>query len=150
MLLDELTEFADGVAVAGAAGTYNVGDIIDTGAVARDIGVGKQPLICTVIIDTAPTGADTCKFQLVSDATSTIATDGSQTVHHATDDIAIASLPAGTIAMQFVLPREGEVYERYLAIQQVNVGASALADLVVSAFLSLDAPETRSYPDAAN
>ena len=80
MIIDERLEFADAVSVAAAAGTANIGDIIDM-SVARDIGMG-QPVYLVIGVDTEIiTGgaAGTLKFLLVSDATSTIATDGSAT-----------------------------------------------------------------------
>jgi len=149
MIMDALTLFGESVALAGAAGTLNIGSSIDTGAVARDLGVGKQQLWVNILVVTAPTGADTCQFHLVSDAIA-VPDLSTRTVHYSTAAIAIASLPAGTFAMQIPLPKEGQVYERYLGVQQTNVGASSLASLVVDAWLSLDVPENRSYPDAAN
>lgn len=147
-IFDERTYFADAQAMSGAAGTINSTNVVDS-SVARDLGNG-QVVYAIITIITAPTGADTCKFQVVSDATGTIATDGSQSVHVATDDIAIANLTAGT---QIVLPLPGEGgtnYEQFLAVQQVNVGAGALADLVIDAALSLDPVGWKSYADAVN
>lgn len=147
MILDERTEFADGVAVSGAAGTRNAGDVIDL-SVARDIGSG-HPIYLYVLVDTAPTGATTVEFRLVSDAGATPATDGSASLHWTSGAVAIASLPAGTKYV-IALPLEGVDYERYLGFQVVNVGASPLADLVVTAGLTLDPQKWESYPDATN
>ena len=147
MILDKRTEFADGVSVSGAAGTRNVGDVIDL-STARDIGSG-QPVYLYILIDTAPTGADTVEFRLVSDATAIPATDGSATVHYSTGAKAIANLPAGTRFM-VALPLEDPAYERYLGLQCVNVGASNLASLVVTAGLTLDPRKLESYPDGVN
>ena len=81
MILDERTEFADAVSCnTGAAGTYNIGDVIDL-SVARDIASGR-PLYLVVGVDTSIiTGgnAGTIAFQLVSDGTDTIATNGTAT-----------------------------------------------------------------------
>lgn len=148
MILDERTEFADGVAVAGAAATRNVGDVVDLGSVVRDIGLGKT-LYLNVIVDTAPTGADTVDFKLVSDAGSTPAVDGSASLHWSSGAIAIASLPAGT-RFTIPLPIAGTAYERYLGVQATNAGAGALAALVVSAFLTLNPSKNVAYPDAVN
>ena len=42
MILDEITEFCDATSLnTGAAGTYNVGDVIDS-SVARDLGNGQR------------------------------------------------------------------------------------------------------------
>lgn len=147
MILDRLTEFADGVAVTGAAATRNVGDVIDL-EVARDIGNGQQ-IYLYVLVDAAPTGATTVEFRLVSDTAETPATDGSATVHWSTGATAIASLPAGTLFM-VPLPIEGFEYERYLGLQATNVGASALAALEVSAGLTLDPKAWKAYPEGNN
>lgn len=154
-IMDERTEFCDAVACnTGAAGTYNLGDIIDT-TVARDMGNG-QPIYLIVSVDTEIiTGgvAGTVAFQLVSDSTSTIATDGTQTVHYAskafvTDDTALTELQAGEFAVCVALPLEGVAYERYLAVQQVT-GTTAITAGKVNAFLSLDPVATpKSYADA--
>lgn len=148
MILDKRTEFADAEAVAGAADTYNVGDVIDS-VVANDLGAG-QPVYLVIQIVTAPAGATTCKFQLVSDDLTTPDDGGAQSVHLATDDIAIADLPAGT-EFVFTLPQNNAVpYERYLGVQEVNVGGGSLTALVVNAFLTLDPPKRFAYPDAVN
>jgi len=149
MILDTLNEFGSDVALSGAAGTLNIGSTIDLGATPRDIGVGKQALICTILIKTAPTTADTCQFHIVSDAIA-VPDLSTRTVHFSTAAIAVADLPAQTIAMQVALPMEGEVYERYLGVQQTNAGAGSLAALVVDAFLTHDVSKPRSYPDASN
>ncbi len=147
-IFDARTTFSDSQAMSGAAGTINSTDVLDS-SVARDVGNG-QAVYCVITIITAPTGADTCKFQVVSDATGTIATDGTQSIHVATDDIAIASLTAGT-QIVLPLPTDGAVpYEQFLAVQQVNVGASPLADLVIDAALSLDPVGWKAYADAVN
>src|SRR5690606_4046197 len=147
MILDERNEFADGVAVAGAAGTRQGGDVIDL-SVARDIGAG-QPIYLYILIETAPTGADTVAFHLVSDSVDPPALDGSATVHYSTGDVAIADLPVGTRYM-VALPLEDPDYERYLAIHVTNVGDGALADLVFSAGLTLDPRGWKAYPDGQN
>lgn len=147
MILDERTEFADGVAVSGAAAVRNVGDTIPL-PVAGDLGNG-QPVYAYILVDAAPTGATTVEFRLVSDAGATPATDGSASLHHSTGAIAIASMPVRTRYV-FPLPLEGVAYERYLGVQAVNVGATALADLVVSAGLTLDPVGWKPYPEGAN
>lgn len=147
MILDERTEFADATALnTGAAGTYNVGDIIDSG-VARDL--GQQPVYLVIQITTAVTsaGAATVQFQLVSDATSTISTT-TQTIHAITAAIPKATLVAG-YQLVIPLPAEQPAYERYLAIQQVT-GVAALTAGAINAFLTLDPNGNRAYPDAVN
>lgn len=147
MILDERTEFADGVAVSGAAAVRNVGDTIPLAAVG-DLGNG-QPIYAYILVDAAPTGATSVEFRLVSDAGATPATDGSASLHYSTGAVAIASMPAKTRYV-FPLPLEGVAYEGYLGLQAVNVGATALASLVVTAGLTLDPVGWKPYPEGAN
>jgi hypothetical protein len=77
MIMDERTEFADATSsVAAVAGTALIGDVIDLGTVARDIGSGQQVfLVITVDTEIITAGAaGTIKFQLASDAQAAIAT----------------------------------------------------------------------------
>lgn len=158
MIMDERTEFADAASVAAAAGTALIGDVIDTGSIARDMGMG-QPLY--LVITTATeiiTGgvAGTVKFQLVSDAQAAIATDGSATVHFdtgnfVTDDAAANSpqLNAGGVIAVVALPMQGPVYERYLGILAVTATTTTTAG-AINAFLTLDPYGWKAYPEGAN
>lgn len=159
MIMDERNEFADAVSVAGAAGTALIGDVIDLGAVPRDIGQG-QPLYLVITTDTEIiTGgaAGTINFQLVSDAAAAIATDGSATVHidtgtFVTDDSAAndSQLNAGGIIFAGPLPVEGNEYERYLGVLAVIATTTVTAGKI-NAFLTLDPPRTgRTYPRGDN
>ena len=104
MILDERTEFCDAVSCnTGAAGTYNLGDIIDLGAVSpsRDLG-GDMALYLVITVDTGITtagSAGTVAFQLVSDGTDTIATNGTQTIHATSRAFTTGStaIAAGTV-----------------------------------------------------
>lgn len=148
MILDERTEFADAVSLnTGAAGTYNIGDIIDLG-VARDLG-GDKALYLVVQVDTGiavGSGTGTVSFQLVSDGTSTIATDGSQSIHarSATFNTSTTPIAAGTTLMAVQLPMEGIAYERYLAVQQVT-GTTAISAGKINAFLTTDVSRFKAY-----
>lgn len=158
MIMDERTEFADALSVAAAAGTALIGDVIDLGAVHRDVGMG-QPLY--LVITTATeiiTGgtAGTIKFQLVSDAQAAIATDGSATVHidtgnFVTDDAAANAAPlnAGGVIFMGPIPAEGNVYERYLGILCVT-GTTTTTAGAINAFLTLDPAGWDAYPEGAN
>lgn len=159
MIMDERLEFADAVSVAAAAGTALIGDVIDLGAVARDIGQG-QPMYLVITTDTEIiTGgtAGTVKFQLVSDAQAAIATDGTATVHidtgtFVTDDAAAndPELNAGGIIFAGPIPLEGNPYERYLGILCVTATTTTTAGKI-NAFLTLDPPSTRKhYPEGAS
>jgi hypothetical protein len=148
MILDEKTEFADATALSTVGtGIANFGDVIDS-SVARDLGTGET-LYLVIQVTTAVTsgGAATVAFQVVSDATGTIATDGSATVHAVTEDIGKATLVAGYTRIIPLPPEGSNSYERYLAVQQ-NVGTAALTAGAVNAFLTLDPAAYKAYPDA--
>lgn len=156
MIMDERTEFCDATSVAAAAGTALVGDVIDLGTVARDIGNG-QPLY--LVITTATeiiTGgaAGTVKFQLASDSTADLAT--SATVHidtgtFVTDDSAAnsAQLNAGGVIFCGPLPLQGNVYERYLGILCITATTTTTAG-AINAFLTLDPRGWAAYAEGAN
>jgi uncharacterized membrane protein len=153
MIMDERLEFADAVSVAAAAGTALIGDVIDLGSVARDIGQG-QPVYLVITTDTEIiTGgtAGTVKFQLVSDAQAAIAVDGTATVHidtgtFVTDDAAAnsAQLNAGGVIFAGPIPLEGNVYERYIGILAITATTTTTAGKI-NAFLTLTPPTTRRH-----
>lgn len=156
MILDERTEFADAASVVGTAGTtINVGDQIDLGS-ARDIGAG-QPLYLVITVDTSIiTGgaAGTIAFQLASDSTASIATNGTQTIHYTskafvTDDDALNELDAGETAVVIALPMEGVAYEQFLGVQAV-IGTTDTTAGKINAFLTHDVAKWKAYADATN
>lgn len=157
MILDERNEFADAVSVAAAAGTALIGDQIPL-SVARDIGNG-QPVYWVVTIDTEViTGgaAGTLTFQLVSDATAAIATNGSATVHaqsqaFVTDgtDANDPKLKAGEVAVCMAVPLEGAEYEGFLGVLAVTATTTTTAG-AINSFLTLDPTGWKAYPDAEN
>lgn len=150
MIIDSLNEFCDATALSTAAtGIANVGNIIDLGAAHRDIGNGEDVYL-VIQVDTAVTsaGAATVEFDLVSDSTTTIAVDGSATVHWRSAAIPKATLVAG-YTMVVELPNEAPTYERYLAVQQ-NVGTAALTAGKINAFLVKDKYGWQAYADAVN
>lgn len=151
MILDKRNEFCDAVSLnTGGAATYNIGDVIDLGA-ARDLG-GDQALYLVINVDTGITAgsAGTVAFQLVSDGTDTIATNGTQTVHAVSPAFVTGTgtgtttLAAGTRLMAVQLPMEGNAYERYLSVQQVT-GTAAITAGKVNAFLTTDVARWKAY-----
>ncbi len=158
MILDERNEFADATSVAAAAGTALIGDVIDLGANHRDIGNG-EPLYLVITTDTEIiTGgaAGTLQFILASDAQAAIATDGSATVHWAsqafvTDDAAVnaAQFNAGGVIAVVALPWEGPVYERYLGILAVTATTTTTAGKI-NAFLTPTPAKWAAYAEGAN
>jgi hypothetical protein len=158
MILDERLEFADATALnTGAAGTYLVGDVIDTyplGTIGvsplnSDLSGGADSLWLVVGVDTAATsgGSATLQIQLASDAQAAIATDGSATVHFASAVIPVASLVAGFYVARVMLPIG--TYERYIGILQVT-GTAAFTAGKINAFLTNDVAAWKPYADAVN
>jgi hypothetical protein len=153
MIHDKLTEFANAVSVAAAAGTAVIGNQIDLGGAGRDPGHGR-PVYLIITVDTSIiTGgsAGTIKFELVSDSVATL--DNSPTIHldtgtFVTDDVALAEVLAGD-KLVYAVPLEGKVYERYLGIRAVIATTTVTAG-AISAFLSLDQHGNKAYPDSAN
>jgi hypothetical protein len=157
MIMDKFVEFADAVSVAAAAGTANIGSQIDM-SVVRDLGQG-QPVYLVVNVDTEIiTGgvAGTIKFQLVSDSTASIATNGTQTIHaesatYVTDDAGAndVQMNAGEVPFHITLPIEGVEYEQFLGVQAVIATTTVTAG-AINAFLTLDPYGAKHYPDASN
>jgi hypothetical protein len=151
MILDERTEFCDATAAnTGAAGSYLLGDVLDTGLASGPNDLGAEDSLYLVIqVDTAFTsgGAGTYQFSLVSDAAAAIATDGSASVHYASAAIAVATLVAGYLIAAVKLPRG--TYERYVGILQTTAVAAATAGKI-NAFLTNDVGKWAPYADASN
>lgn len=155
MILDERNEFCDATALnTGAAGTYNVGDVIDTHGptighnagqnLTRDLGA---PISLWLIIRVATTatsgGAATGTFRLVSDDTATPSTT-TATVHYTSAAVPVASLTAGSTVAAVALPSGS--YERYVGIQQIT-GTAAFTAGAIDAFLTSDPAIYRQYVD---
>lgn len=151
MILDERLEFADATSVGTPnSTTVNVGDIIDLGSIGRDIGNG-QPLYLIIQVTTAIAsgGAAVAEFLLSSDSTTTIAVDGTQTIHYRSDYFAMAALVAG-FQLCVPIPAHSPPFERYLAFQIRETAGQALNAGNVNAFLTLDPNGWKAYADATN
>lgn len=157
MIIDKNLEMLDAVACnTGAAGTYLLGDQIDTqgttiGATLRDLGT-YSGVYLVLQVDTGITtagAAGTVQFKLASDAAAAIATDGSATEHFATKAFVTGAtaIAAGTVLACVELPWEA-TYERYLGILQVT-GTTALNAGKINAFLTLDPAKWRALADSS-
>ena len=155
MIIDQRLEFADAVSVAAAAGTANLTNQIDLGTVSRDIANG-EPMYLIVTVDTdIVTGgsAGTIAYQLASDDTASIATNGSQSIHATSKAFVTGSTAstanftkAGQVAWVLPLP-QGVTYERYLGVQYV-IGTTTTIAGKVNAFLTHDRTIWQAYNDA--
>lgn len=149
MIMDERLEMADALALnTGGAGTYLLGDQVDLQSEPRDIGEGDQ-MFLVIQVDTTCTsgGSATATFVLASDASASIATDGSATEHLRTPAYPVASLVAG-FTRKFALPA-GLLYERYLGLLQIT-GTAAFTAGKINAFITRDPACLRAYPDGVN
>lgn len=152
MIIDDRLEFADALALnTGAAGTYNLGDVIDTQGttigsanLTRDLGAA-DPLYLVVRISTAATsgGLATLQIRLVSDDSATPSTT-TATVHYTSAAVPVASLVAGYLVAVVALPSGS--YERYLGVQQIT-GTAAFTAGNVDMFLTNDPAIWRAYSD---
>jgi len=147
MILDTRTEFCDAEALnTGGAGSYLVGDVIDTGGDGINF---VDDLYLVIKVETTATsgGSATGQFHLVSDAGAAIATDGSATYHYSTSAIAVATLVAGYQVCAIRLPA-GE-YERYVGVLQTT-GTAAFTAGKIDAFLTPNIDQWKAFADAPN
>lgn len=150
MLIDERTEFCDATDLnTGAAGTYNIGDVIDVKSATidpnttKDLGFSELYLVIKVATAATSGGAATGQFRLVSDDTATPSTT-TATVHYTSAAIPVASMTAGSTVAVVKLPSGS--YERYIGVQQIT-GTAAFTAGAVDAFLTSDPAVWRAYGD---
>ena len=153
MILDKRNEFADAVAVTGAAGTNLIGNVVDNGSPNRDLGQADQ-LFVMFNVDVAFAGGTSFQFVLASDSAAAIATDGTETRHGASDVFTTAQLTQG-FRFGFALPFGATVrnlpartIERYLGILGIGVGTHTAGS--ISAYLTRDKAGWIAYPDGNN
>lgn len=147
MLIDNRTTFLNGGSVVGATGRRAIGDAIDLTNV-RDLG-GDANVYFVLLVTTTFVGAGaTIVFELVTDAQDPPLVDGSATEHLTSQSFPVASCVAGTQLMCQVLPLEvtAGIYERYMSVI-INASTTALSAGAVTAFLTLQPPNLKQYPD---
>lgn len=155
MIMESRNEFCDATSVVGDAGTALLGNVMDLGAVTRDLGNG-QPMYFNITVDTeiiTAGSAGTIQFFLASDAQAAIATDGSATIHATsasivTDDVAANGVlaNAGSTVLCVALP-QGTTYERYLGVL-ATIGSQSVTAGKINAFLTDTPRGNPAYPDA--
>lgn len=145
MILDERTEFADGLDISQAGdGTTVLGDVIDL-EVARDIGNGRE-IFWYVSCDEDGAGGTSANFQLTSADNAALTTN--PTVHAQTGVITLADIGQGKMLYMATVPLEGPEYKRYLGVRQVVVGTFTAGQ--VSTGLTLDPRGWKAYPEGLN
>lgn len=156
-MYDKNLEFANAASVAATAGTPLVlTNVIDTTDSALTYG---QPIyfVCVVTTAIVAAGAGTMRVELVSDGTSTIATDATVTEHIVGPEITTAnnstSNPAGKVLIAQALPHaaaSGTVVgnaERYLGARIVATTQN-LSSGNVTCFLTQDPGVYKAYANA--
>lgn len=121
MIIDKDLELCSATALTLASTSLVLAsNVIDTGTVVRNLGVGK-PLWCVIQVQTtvlASGGACNVTFKLASDAQAAIAVDGSATVHGQTQAIPKGTLIAGYTTF-IALPPAMPAYEEYLGLLNI-------------------------------
>ena len=145
MILDERTEFFDGILIPQSAGTSILGDVVDTGANQRDLGNGED-IFWYVSCDVSGAGGTSAQFNLVTDDNASLSTPA---IIASSPVIVLANLTAGRMLYMTTLPIEGVAYERYLGVQAVVAGTFTGLG-AVSSGLTLDPKGWKAYKDAVN
>ena len=149
MISDKLNTFAEDTAVAHAAGTFVLGDVIDLGTAKPDLGNGEPIFVVGIVKDDIEAaGAGTLAFKLTSAADDALT---SGPVDHyigptlTTAAAAPAGQKAGDILFAFRLP-SGE-YKQFLGIR-ATVATQAISDGKVDIFMTHDISAWKAYPSA--
>jgi len=147
MIRDARLTFGAPVALnQGAAGSYNIGDVIDLTTTGRDIGAGEGvgDLFLVIMVAAAATsgGAATAQFNLITSDSPAMT---SPVVITGTQAFPLTALVNGAQLMAIRLP--AAVYKRYIGLQQVT-GTAAFTAGSVHAFFAEDVPAIRFYPQA--
>ena len=161
MILDERTEFADNLTVAGAAGTVLIGDVIDRRSattnpnVVSDLeGTGQYLVLQTADEEVITAGiAGTLQLTLVSDA---LATLGGGVIANCTVHIQTPALVTGAAnandarfnigGLIFCGALPSGLYERYIGVL-ATIGTTAITAGRINAFLVSDPALYRAYGD---
>lgn len=147
MMIDARTQFCAGTPLnTGAVGSYPLGNVMDLKKSGLDVGHGGSLYLVIQMVTAATSGGGaTATFTLASDSTATLATDGTASAHFSTGPIALAKMTAGAVLAVIEVPASS--YERYLGLIQTS-GTAAFTGGTVNAFLTLDPPKWKAYPDA--
>lgn len=140
-IIDSTLQFASATTVALAAGTANLGNVVDL-TVARNVGRGEDVALSITVTTgiTVASSTGTIQFRLVADSSATPSTSAPAQVFayspvFATSTTAIA---AGTVLWTVDIPAEtGQAAARYMGVQ-VIVGTTTINAGAVSAELLLD------------
>lgn len=141
--LDAYAEFADAVDVTATETDAQVGDSYDLGSTGLNLGATDAWFVVKIQDAVTSNSAVTCTFRLISDA-QTALTPATATEHFSTGAIAKATLVAGYKVCAVKLP--AGTYERFLGVTVSTSGGTLLTG-TMNAYLTLDEPNWKAYPD---
>lgn len=143
MITDELTFFARAADLPAAIGTHHIGDCVDRGAAET---TAAPHLYLVVVAKTAITaaGAGSIQIELASDATGSLATDGTASSHVRGPATATSTtpIPAGTVLLRCAVPPG--TYERYTGLL-LRVAGNVITAGKLTAFLTPDASDWKPH-----
>lgn len=156
MILDALLLFSGSVSAAGALtgqAVNGAGSILGTntmdaaplalgGNQAGDGGAGEH-LFVEFSVLTAPTVGTSVRFQIIQ-ADDAALTSNVQVINQS-DDIPIASLPAGAIVPVHLDPTAPYTPKRYIGVRYVNTGAIATFSVAASMVKDVQAVKNMYY-----
>lgn len=153
MRIDSLNEFCDNVSIAAGASTAIAGDVIPLSSIGLDLGSADIWLVITTGDTEIITGgsAGTIYFQLASDSTASIATNGSATIHltsntYVTDDSAANDVQMNAGGKILIAKLPHGTYEEYLGIL-CTIGTTTVTAGTINAFLTTDYSAWKAYAD---
>ena len=148
MIFDSTLEFCDATAILLTAGTTAVvGNVVDLGAVQRDIGAGRSAYL-VLSVNTSFTAGNGATFKLTSDSAAALTTTP-------TDHWTSAALTSttGVAGKKFVIPLpagNAVPYQRYLGIRQTNGATTAFTAGAIDAFIAFSPSAFAFSADAVN
>lgn len=143
MILDKLSQFADSEDFFGAAGTAKIGNAIPLGAAGPNLGEGHA-LHLVIGVTEAMAGGTSVQFNLVT--ADNAALDSNPVTLLSTPVLTTASVTLGLQALVVALPKA--TYKAFLGITATRVGTSTAGE--IDAFLTMDPPTWRAYPEGLN
>lgn len=143
MITDERAFFATAAELPAGIGTSRIGDCIDRGS-AETTAAARLFLVALAKEAITAAGAGTIRIELASDATGTLATDGTASSHIKGGAIATSAtpIPAGTVLLCSAVPPGS--YERYTGLLLHTTGNVITAGKL-TAFLTPDASDWKAY-----
>lgn len=146
MILDDQLYFASAADCSGAAGKALIGTGKDLEGSQFRVGSSHKAMLM-ITVTTAFAGAGTVGFELATDATATIANDGSANSLMQIGPVSVANLALGK-RYGIPLPSGTQTNEGFMGVlvaRSATISAGA-----VNAFIVLDAQDWEPFPEGVN